>query len=147
MPDFDFTLDEPLHVGIVVDDRLWLQRPGAIARVRANDLRGVAQQAQAVREERPGVPVLVDIQVMIAADSPTARAAMNLVAPFTNDTLLYIGTPAGLIGLVTDIHALGIADGAVFIPLHNGPVLDLIRLQVLPALEAIAADPSEAQPA
>ncbi|CAN5817039.1 hypothetical protein BH10ACT9_BH10ACT9_06520 [soil metagenome] len=138
MPDFDFALDDLLRVGILVDDQLWLERPDVIARVRAADLRGVAHRARTVREERPGVPVLVDINVMIAPDAQRARTAMEQVAPFTDDTLLYVGTPAGLAGLVTDIQALGIADGTVLIPLRSEEVLDLIRDRVLPELQTMA---------
>lgn len=149
MPDFDFAPDDALRVGIVIDDHLWLERPGVITRVRATDLRGVAHQTRTVREDRPGVPVLVDIQVMIAPDSRSARAAMDLVSPFTADTLVYVGTPAGLAGLVTDVHALGIADGAVFIPLGS-VVVDLIRDHVLPELQTrppVPAGLAQARPA
>jgi hypothetical protein len=127
-----------LRVGVAVDDHLRLERPGDVVRVRATDLRGLAQRARTVREERPGLPVLVDIHVMIALDSHSARAAMTRVDPFIGDTLLYVGTPVGLAGLVTDIHALGIADGAVLIPLRSEEVVELIRNQVLPALRSMA---------
>jgi hypothetical protein len=138
MPDFDVAPTDVVHVGIAVDDHLWLERPADVVRVRAADLRGLAQRARMVREERPGLPVLVDIHVMIAPDSHSARAAMTRVDPFIGDTLLYVGTPVGLAGLVTDIHALGIADGAVLIPLGSEDVVELIRNQVLPALRTMA---------
>ena len=55
-------------------------------------------------------------------------------------TLLYVGTPAGLAGLIADIHALNIADGAVLIPRAAG-VAELIPEAVLPVLRTMARLP------
>jgi hypothetical protein len=129
----------PLRIGVVLGDRLWLDTPGDVVRVRAADLRSVTQKAAALREERPNVHALVDIDVMIARDAHSARAAMAAAPPTDGTTLLYVGTPVGLAGLIADIHALGIADGAVLIPLTRDGVTDLIRDEVLPEVRTMVS--------
>lgn len=131
MPDFDIAPKGPLRVGITSAGRLWLNIPGNIVRVRGVDLRDVSHKATDARQDRPGAAVLVDIDVTIAADARTAREMFADSAP--SDALLYVGTPAGLAGLITDIHTLGIADGAVLIP-SSPAVRELIVADVLPAL-------------
>ena len=57
------------------------------------------------------------------------------------DTMLYVGTPSGLAGLVADMHALGIADGAVLIP-RTALAVDLIHDAVLPVLNSMLPLPA-----
>ena len=60
---------------------------------------------------------MVDIDFVIAHDARSARA-LTLAGGDEPDrqTLLLRRDPAGLAGLIADIHALNIADGAVLIP-------------------------------
>ena len=143
MADFHIAPTGPLRVGVVLGDRVWLDTPGDVVRVRAADLRRVTQKAAAVREERPHVHALVDIDVMVARDAHSARAAMAAAPPTDGSTLLYVGTPVGLAGLIADIHALSIADGAVLIPLARDGVIDLIRDEVLPAVRTMVSPHTE----
>lgn len=140
MADIDLASDDFVHVGIDAGRGLRLERPCEVVRVRAVDLRALANRVRWARQERPRVPVLVDIYVMIATDSSLARAAMAETAAPIGDTLLYVGTPTGLAGLVTDIHALGLADGAVFLPLNGAAGVAQIREQVLPSLRSMVTD-------
>jgi hypothetical protein len=58
-------------------------------------------------------------------------------------TLLYVGTATGLAGLVADLYALGMTDGAMLIPLIGEDVPALIRDEVLPELATFMPDPIE----
>jgi alkanesulfonate monooxygenase SsuD/methylene tetrahydromethanopterin reductase-like flavin-dependent oxidoreductase (luciferase family) len=127
MPNFDISPKRRLRVGIG-------DAPEGATRVRAVDLRALRQEGAVVREEQPNAVVVVDIDVVIADDARSARATFARVAGEPGDTLLYVGTPSGLAGLITDIHALGIADGAVLLPMVDEGILDLIYHQVLPSL-------------
>lgn len=148
MPDFDIAMHGPLRVGITSAGRLWLNIPGDIVRVRGTDLRDVSRKATDARDERPGAAVLVDIDVTIASEARAAREIHADSKPSDGgQTLLYVGTPTGLAGLITDIHTLGIADGAVLIPTSPG-VRELIVTDVLPALTASTrVDVAQARPA
>jgi alkanesulfonate monooxygenase SsuD/methylene tetrahydromethanopterin reductase-like flavin-dependent oxidoreductase (luciferase family) len=140
MADFDIAPTGPLRVGIALGTDVWLDTPGELVRVIATDLRDAAHKTAEAREDHPGVDVLVDIEVVIARDARTARETLgDLVDDRAGDTLLYVGTPTGLVGLITDIHALGIADGAVLVPLAGAGVIDLIRREVLPELSGLTA--------
>jgi alkanesulfonate monooxygenase SsuD/methylene tetrahydromethanopterin reductase-like flavin-dependent oxidoreductase (luciferase family) len=150
MADFDIS-PSPVRVGIALRSEVWLDSPEDLVRIRAHDLRDAARKTAATREDRPDVDVLVDIEVVIARDARTARAIVRESdVHHAGDTLLYVGTPAGLAGLIADIQALGIAEGAVLIPLAGVGVADLIRLEVLPELHRMAeatADIRKSRPA
>jgi hypothetical protein len=133
----------PPRVGIVHGDGVWLDSPIGVERVRASDLRGLARRTAAVRAALPGTAVLADMVVMISPDAHSARAALSATSTdYTTDTLLYVGTPTGLAGLIVDIWTLGIADGAVLIPAGSGQVLHLIHDEVLPHLRTLVAQAS-----
>jgi alkanesulfonate monooxygenase SsuD/methylene tetrahydromethanopterin reductase-like flavin-dependent oxidoreductase (luciferase family) len=139
MTDHDKAIHGPMRVGVVDGSELWMNSAGEYVRVRGADLRLIAHNAASAREEHPGMDVLVDIAVMIDASAAKARHWMDTkrFEPST-DTLTYVGTPAGLAGLVTDIHALGICDGAVLQPLHPR-IVDVIRRRVIPELRSSAS--------
>jgi alkanesulfonate monooxygenase SsuD/methylene tetrahydromethanopterin reductase-like flavin-dependent oxidoreductase (luciferase family) len=132
--DIDLTQSRPLRLGVALCDRvLWDGNTGA-ERIRGVDLSDIARKSAHVRCIQPDVDVVADIDVVIAAEARTARAMFSLDADETGDsTLLYVGTPSGLASLITDLHALGITDGAVLIPRAAGSA-DLIRDAVLPLL-------------
>lgn len=148
MPDFDFAPRGPLRVCIAHAGHSRLNVPGDFVRVRGADLRDVSHHAAEARDAKPGAVVLVDIDVTIAHSAHRARQIHSDVGPpESSDTLLYVGTPIGLAGLLTDIHALGITDGAVLIP-STLLVHQLITADVLPALSALAGLPVDhARPA
>ena len=134
MPDFDISPNGPLRIGIG-------HAPDGATRIRAVDLRAVAQRVAAVRAEDPDAVVVVDIDVMIADEAQSARAMLARLGSERGDTLLYVGTPSGLAGLIADIHALGIADGAVLLPATDA-ARALIYRDVLPLLSTMGPMPA-----
>jgi hypothetical protein len=142
-PDIDLTAKNPLRLGVAYGDTVWLNdAPGEVVRVRAEDLRALADRVGAVRHEHPGRDVVVDIDVVIAGEAREARAALAKAGiPPDHDTLRYVGTATGLAGLVTDLYALGITDGAMLILLLGEETLALIRDVVVPELASFMPDP------
>ena len=148
MADFDTSPTGPARVGVAHGTDVRVDGPGEYVRIQARDLRDAARQAAAAREDRPGMDVLVDIEVVIARDARTARKTLSEAHDRgAGDSISYVGTPAGLVGLIGDIHRLGIADGAVLVPLAGPGVLDLVRHQVLPELRGRTADVRHLRPA
>jgi hypothetical protein len=144
-PDIDLTTKKPLRLGVADGDTVWLSdAPGDVIRVRAEDLRGLADQVGAVRRKHPGFDVLVDIDVVIADEARAARAAVATAGELPDrGTLRYVGTAAGLAGLVADVYALGLSDGAMLIPLpgEGGEETSaLIRGVVIPELATLVPD-------
>ncbi len=142
-PDIDLTAKKPLRLGVADGDTRRLNdAPGDVIRVRAEDLRALADRVRAVRQEHPGRDVVVDIDVVIAREASEARAALaNAGDRPDQGTLRYVGTATGLAGLVADLHALGLTDGAMLIPLVGGETPALIRDVVLPMLASFMPDP------
>jgi alkanesulfonate monooxygenase SsuD/methylene tetrahydromethanopterin reductase-like flavin-dependent oxidoreductase (luciferase family) len=109
-------------------------------RVQATDLRDARQKVATIRGEvGQDVPALLDVEVMIARDSRSARTSLAILDSALRTarrpvSLLYIGTASGLAGLIADIHTLGIADGVILQPLVLPGVLSHILGEVLPAL-------------
>ena len=140
--DIDITQSRPLRLGVVLHDQVVWDRDSAAERIRGVDLSDIARRSARLRREHPDVDVVADIDVVIAAEARAARSMLNSDALQSCDgALLYVGTPSGLVGLITDIHALGIADGAVLIPRAAG-VAGLIRDAVLPLLHTRLQLPS-----
>jgi alkanesulfonate monooxygenase SsuD/methylene tetrahydromethanopterin reductase-like flavin-dependent oxidoreductase (luciferase family) len=132
--DIDLSQSRPLRLGVALGDQILWDGDTAAERIRGIDLSDVARKSAGLRRERPDVDVVADIDVVIAAEARTARAMLEADTGETRaSTLLYVGTPSGLASLITDMHALGIADGAVLIP-RTAAVADLIRDAVLPIL-------------
>ncbi|MBB3605965.1 alkanesulfonate monooxygenase SsuD/methylene tetrahydromethanopterin reductase-like flavin-dependent oxidoreductase (luciferase family) [Mycolicibacterium sp. BK556] len=142
--DIDITHNRPLRLAVALADGIRWDSVERAERVRAADLGEISRKSARLRRDHPGVDVVADIDVVIAADARKARALYDCVSSETDDhTMLYIGTPSGLAGLVADIHALGIVDGAVLIPRVPGAA-ELIRDAVLPALNTMLRLPSPA---
>ncbi|MCV7101358.1 hypothetical protein [Mycobacterium palustre] len=140
MTDHDVVGQRHVRVALINGDNLWIDSTRQFIRVRGGDLRQVAQNAASAHEDHPGLDVLVDIDVLIDTSSARARHRMTVEHVIARvDTITYVGTPTGLVGLVADIHALGMCDGAVLRPLLPG-VIDLIRERVMPELSAIRRD-------
>ncbi|MBV7707040.1 hypothetical protein [Nocardia nova] len=133
------------------------RRPPSIVRIQAPDLAAAQQQTARIRAAATGegydssdVIVLVDVEVMVAYDAPTARRELtrldgHLTAPSVPASLRYVGTPNGLAGLVADIHAVHVADGVTLRPLINSEVLAHIAFRTLPWLESIGVPLSPQQ--
>lgn len=145
--EIDIASVRPPRLAVAVGDQVVWDGPGPVVRIRGTDLSDVARKAAAARRDYPDVDVVADIEVVIAAEACTARAMLAAAGTDVGDhTMLYVGTPAGLAGLIADMQALGIADGAVLIPRAAG-VADLIREAVMPVLDTMAPLAGAARPA
>lgn len=132
--DIDITQRRPLRLGLALGDHIDWEGEDAAERIRGVDLSDVARKSTRLRRERPDSDVVADIEVVIAAEASSARAMISPgCGESSSSTMIYVGTPAGLVGLIVDMHALGITDGVVLIPKAPG-VADLIREAVLPLL-------------
>jgi alkanesulfonate monooxygenase SsuD/methylene tetrahydromethanopterin reductase-like flavin-dependent oxidoreductase (luciferase family) len=140
MADYDISPRRPLQLGVATaTDVDWLT-PAHAVRVRGGDLREVGRRASAARREHPHTDVVVDIEYVIANSERKARELVPADASKDSETILYVGTPAGLAGLIADIHAINIADGAVLIP-RVAENAALIRDAVLPVLRTMGRLP------
>ena len=98
-------------------------------RIRAADLRDAMRQSARSRDNSTrDAAVLIDIDVIIDDDAGEALRRYDRIDPRLRvelaTTLHYVGTPAGLAGLVSDIRRLNIADGVVVVPVHQSPEQD-----------------------
>jgi hypothetical protein len=151
MTDFDTARTSPLRLGIELSaTQPWIELTAfrgdadgpllTTRRVQATDLRDACQKVVSIRAEAGNeVPTLLDVEVMIAQDSRSARTSLAILDSALRTarrpaSLLYVGTPRGLAGLIADIHTLGIADGVILRPLVVPGVLFYILDEVLPAL-------------
>ncbi|EHB59006.1 hypothetical protein MycrhDRAFT_1442 [Mycolicibacterium rhodesiae JS60] len=148
--DIDITQNRPLRLGLALADGVLWDNDIAAERIRAADLGDIWRRSARLRRDRPDVDIVADIEIVIAADARTARSLMGSTdVDGTEGAMLYVGTPSGLAGLIADIHALGIADGAVLIPKAAGTA-ELVRDAVLPLLDTMLRLPGsapEARPA
>lgn len=129
--DIDLATKPPLRLGVDCGGTLWLDRPGDITRVRAPDLRTLSQRASTARRRHPFAAVLADIEVAVACDARSARTSLAAAggAP-DHDVLQYVGTVAGLAGLISDLFVLGLVDGAVLMPLAGHTAAELIHGEI-----------------
>lgn len=148
--DIDLSRRRPLRLGVALRDQVVWDSDTAAERIRGVDISDVARKSWLLRRDHPDVDVVADIDVVIAAEVRVARTIFDSEANEScYGTLLYVGTPSGVASLVTDLHALGIVDGAVLIPRAAG-VADLIRDAVIPVLHTSLQLPEmtrEARPA
>lgn len=127
-------------------DPRWLTDPpiADTVHIRADDL-AAAQLARARlrashtdRGYRTDAPsVVLDIAVHIAHDARTARAELADAGVHAPRTVCYIGTPAGLAGLIADIEAAHVADGVTIVPMLDAHRVELERRvldEVMPLL-------------
>jgi hypothetical protein len=130
--DIDVGARQPLRLGIDCGATLWLDRPARVLRVRAPDLRTLSQRVTLARQGGAGHAVLADIEVAVAGDARSAREGVAAAggAP-DHEVLQYVGTVAGLAGLVSDLYVLGLADGAVLIPIAGPMTGEQIRADLL----------------
>jgi hypothetical protein len=98
-------------------------------RIRAADLRDAMKKTARSRADLAGQrAVLIDIDVLVDDDASEAfrqYAEIDARTPgILATTLHYVGTPAGLAGLISDIRSLNIADGVVLVPVQLRPSPD-----------------------
>jgi|SRR5690625_2869668 len=118
--------------------------PDRVVRINACDLRSTCRQTAALHSEAAScgetIAVLVDLEVLIHHDRTKVRKWMaGLGGSRSSCTLRYVGTPAGLAGLIADIHVLQLADGVALLPL-TPLACDLTLNMALPQLATLGVD-------
>lgn len=90
-------------------------------RIRAADLRDAMKKTARSRADGQRA-VLIDIDVLVDDDASEALRQYAEIDAQAREilatTLHYVGTPAGLAGLISDIRSLNIADGVVLVPVQ-----------------------------
>ena len=76
--------------------------------------------------------VALEVEVAIAAHPASARASVSALEPGT-ETVRYIGTSHGLIGLIRDIYAAEVADAVILTALDGSATQARIREEIIPA--------------
>ncbi|MGB2720647.1 MAG: hypothetical protein WBG53_19195 [Rhodococcus sp. (in: high G+C Gram-positive bacteria)] len=118
---------------------------GDVVRIQASDLRESQQHRARVRaeavdrgESADSAAVFLDLEIHIAADARTARREFAaLDAPTGPSSIRYVGTPAGLASLISDVTAADVADGVTLTVLGDVARQSvLINDGVLPLLES-----------
>ncbi|MDZ7930214.1 hypothetical protein [Rhodococcus sp. NPDC076796] len=116
-----------------------------VVRIQASDLRESQQHRARVRaeaaergESADSTAVFLDLEIHIAADARTARREFAaLDAPTGPSSIRYVGTPAGLASLISDVTAADVADGVTLTVLGDvARQAVLINDGVLPLLES-----------
>ncbi|MFZ2242661.1 MAG: hypothetical protein WAV90_24445, partial [Gordonia amarae] len=84
--------------------------------------------------------VALEVEVAIAAHPASARASVTALEsgpggtrPSDTETVRYIGTSHGLIGLIRDIYAAEVADAVILTPLDGSATEARIREEIIPA--------------
>ena len=133
--DIDLGAKPPVWVGVDDGRSVRLDRTGLVTRVRAADLRSLSHAASVARQQDPERSVLADVEVVVADDARTAREVLTAAGgPAERGVLRYVGTLAGLAGLISDMYVLGLADGVVLIPLVHNTTPDRLLRDVLTEL-------------
>ncbi|OZD47475.1 hypothetical protein [Rhodococcus sp. 06-1477-1A] len=124
---------------------LTLPSDGDVVRIQASDLRESQQHRARVRaeavergESADSAAVFLDLEIHIATDARTARREFAaLDAPTSPASIRYVGTPAGLASLISDVTAADVADGVTLtVPGDVARQSVLINNAVLPLLES-----------
>jgi alkanesulfonate monooxygenase SsuD/methylene tetrahydromethanopterin reductase-like flavin-dependent oxidoreductase (luciferase family) len=122
--------------------------PDSVRRVRAADLRvaqriraGIRAEAESAGRDPDSVSVVLDIETLLAADASAALRRLGeldsrLPAPRHADSVPYIGTAEGLVGLIADLRRAEVADGVTLRPLELDTTLPLILGDVMAGLGA-----------
>jgi hypothetical protein len=132
------------HPALAADQPLRLTRdrsPAPLSRIAAHDLGAARRQRLRLQRDLEktyprGFSSCVDITIHVAEDAPTARREMAELGGENLDGLVYVGTSRGLAGLISDVVAAGVADGAVLrlaIPDSTGALGRLVD-EVMPKL-------------
>lgn len=131
--DYWIELTSPRDLDLIAD-------PPEVVRITASDLReaqrmraGIRADAIAAGRDPDEITVLLDLDTLLAPTAAIARAELaQLDSSFAElrSAVTYIGTPAGLAGLIADIGAAEVADGVTLRPLSLPGSLELILGEV-----------------
>ncbi|TQC44846.1 hypothetical protein EEB14_35030 [Rhodococcus sp. WS4] len=126
---------------------LWLTVAPSIetVRVQASDLAEAQSIRTRLRKDHvaaghgvDSIAVVVDVRVHISVDARTARKELAAAPVCSENSLHYVGTAAGLAGLISDMKAAAVADGVTILPIVTqecAAVVERIIDDVLPRLE------------
>ncbi|GGG26784.1 hypothetical protein GCM10007304_45710 [Rhodococcoides trifolii] len=109
----------------------------SVRRIRAVDLQMATAAYNEVRCNGDSGSVLLDVEILLAPTARDARIAYRDLALAPRDArsnFLYVGTPSGLAGLVSDIGAARVADGVTLIPLDDPATVKLLVSAAIPHL-------------
>ncbi|MGV0815433.1 hypothetical protein ABQF34_26070 [Mycolicibacterium boenickei] len=84
------------------------------ARISASDLAQARRIRSRLKAEDDAVSVILDVTVAVAGDYRSARCSLTVAGP--DAQVRYVGTVAGLTGLIADIEAADVADGVTLLP-------------------------------
>ena len=115
---------------------------GPAVRLRAADLQRAKRESARLRTDpqASGASVILDIQVLIADDIRAARRASS-GAEIAGDCVQYVGTLAGLVGLVRDVWAAGVADGVTLVPAAPDQDVRVLGARVTDAITSSGSRP------
>ncbi|KAA0084603.1 hypothetical protein CIW52_11475 [Mycolicibacterium sp. P9-64] len=92
-----------------------------IVRIKAEDLREAQRTASRIRADARAsdrdVAVFLDVESHTAVDARTAWSELDSFCSDEPTSVRYVGTEAGLLGLISDITAAGVADGVTILRL------------------------------
>ncbi|MFC8529947.1 hypothetical protein [Nocardia sp. NPDC057227] len=114
-------------------------RAEAVARTEAAARTEGAAHAEAAARG-PGVSILVELAVLLAAGTGAARqrlAELERAGRWIPPGLRYLGTPAGLAGLITDLRYVAGVDGVLLRPISITDVAGPLAIGTVPALEQL----------
>ncbi|CAJ1495269.1 hypothetical protein [[Mycobacterium] burgundiense] len=83
-------------------------------RLQARDLQHAQRVSRRLRADT-GAAAVLDVTVLVAEDGRAARGLLAAAGSYRG-AVHYVGTVAGLAGLVDDIYTAGVADGVTLIP-------------------------------
>lgn len=117
-----------------------------IVRIEAPDMRDAQRQCLQIRaawalegHDLATSAVLADVEVVLADEASQARRRLAELGGWLRDrshpALRYVGTPAGLAGMIGDMFVANVCDGVVVIPLESGNTHDAIYNQTIPWLQ------------
>lgn len=135
------TLDHPrLVIGV-----LELTDPVVAAKtisVQAKDLQQAQRESRRLLQEfrakfEEPASAMLDITVHVAESARAARRQISEAVSTISDGVTYVGTAAGLAGLIADIGIAGVADGVTLRPAIPDSVtmLTLLAHDVVPLLD------------
>ncbi|GGC52917.1 hypothetical protein IEU95_10350 [Hoyosella rhizosphaerae] len=112
---------DPLESPLQTPSGEWVLLTGShrgerLIRLRARDLGEARQRYEGIKLGDPRAVVLLDIYGYSADSWRQAFDAYRQINPQWKpggvfDTITYVGSHSGLVGLIEDVHAAGVADG------------------------------------
>lgn len=110
---------------------------GPVVRLRTTDLQRARRERGRLRAADRDVAVVLDIRVYIGEDFRAARRAADS-APGADpvDSVHYVGTLTGLVGLIRDLFVAEVADGVTLVPVTPDQDVRALALASLSVLEA-----------